>query len=85
MKISFLLITFAFFVFYASSLCFVFPPFVQGFKFSKLSKISMCMCYLMLAKNMYVCVSFMFQKCACNFSLKLLNLPKASIAFDVSP
>jgi hypothetical protein len=51
----FLLITFACFVFNASSVCFFFPPFVQAFKFSKLSKTSMCTCYLVLAKNMCVC------------------------------
>ncbi len=80
----FLLITFACFVFYASSVCFVFPLFVQAFKFSKLSKTSMCMCYLVLAKKMCVRVSFMLQKCVCNFSLKLSSLPKASITFVVS-
>jgi hypothetical protein len=50
----FFLITFACFVFYASSVCFVFPPFVQAFKFSKLSNTSMCMRYLVLAKKMCV-------------------------------
>ncbi len=52
----FLFITCVFFVFYALSVSFVFPPFVQAFKFSKLSKTFMCMCYLVLAKKMRACV-----------------------------
>jgi len=59
----FLHITFACFVFYASSVCFVFPPFVQAFKFSKLSKTSMCMCYLVLAKKMCVCEFYASKVC----------------------
>ncbi len=87
----FLFITFACFVFYAASVCYVFLPFVQAFKFSKLSKTFMCTCYFLFVTKMCVCVcvcvcvSFMLQKCACNFSLKLSSSLKAFIAFDVSP